>query len=95
MAMTQANIETAVELYYRKLHLDGRDVSAIFGGVSRATVCKLKEKARAKMKENGQPIWDSFHVETKSAFEAWGLDIADLEHRLMKLQKLGMRERRC
>ena len=84
-----ADITKAVELYYSRAQLSSEDVSALFGGVSRATVCNLKQKARVLMKERGLPIWDSKHVETKTAFEAWGLDIDDLEKRFKKLRSLG------
>lgn len=84
-----ADISKAVELYYSRAQLDSDDVSELFGGVSRSTVCHLKQKARNLMKEKGLPIWDSKHVETKAAFEAWGLDIEDLEKRFKKLRALG------
>ena len=84
-----ADISKAVELYYSRAQLDSDDVSDLFGGVSRSTVCHLKQKARNLMKEKGLPIWDSKHVETKAAFEAWGLDIEDLEKRFKKLRALG------
>ena len=86
---TVADINKAVELYYSRLQLDGRDISELFGGVSRPVVCQLRKKARLVMAERGLPLWDSRHVETRAAYEAWGLDIADLEARRKKLKSLG------
>ena len=84
-----ADVGKAVELYYSKLHLDSNDITALYGGISRATICKLKEKARVVMQANGIPLWNSHVVETKSAYTAWGLDISDLETRYSKLKKYG------
>lgn len=86
------NISKAVELYYSRAQLNSSDVSELFGGVSKSTVCHLKQQARNLMKERNIPIWDSKHVETKTAFEAWGLDIEDLEKRFKKLRSLGLTE---
>ena len=47
------SIEKAVEFYYAKMNLNGKDISELFGGVSRATVCKLKKLAREEMKNMG------------------------------------------
>lgn len=84
------DIRKAVELYYSRAQLNSNDVSELFGGVSKSTVCHLKQSARNLMKEKGLPIWDSKHVETKAAYEAWGLDIDDLEYRYKKLISLGL-----
>ncbi len=41
------------------------------------------------MIELNTPVWNSSRINTKVAYEAWGLDIADLEHRYKKLQELS------
>lgn len=83
------DVGKALEIYYSKVRMDTDDISELFGGVSRSTVCKLKQQVRVKMLERGVPIWDSRHVDTKTAFETWGIDVEDLEKRFKKLRSLG------
>lgn len=42
------------------------------------------------MNENDVPQWNALRVNTKTAYEAWGLNIDDLERRYRKLQKLSL-----
>lgn len=82
-----ANIGVAIEKYYGRYMLNSKDISEMFGGVSKSTVSKLKHEARVLMLQKGVPLWDNRHVDTKTAFEAWKLDINDLEKRYERLQK--------
>lgn len=84
------NLETAIRIYYERIELRNADIREIFGGICNDTVCSLKRVAKDKMKENDIPSWDAKAVNTEAAFEAWGLDIADLEKRLNKLKKLNL-----
>ena len=34
-------------------------------------------------------FWNARMVDTETAFKAWGLDIANMEHRYAKLKKYG------
>lgn len=88
------DIAKAIEIYYGRTQLDGGDIKELFGKVSAGAAVKLRKKARVVMLQKGYPIWDKSHVETKSAFEAWGLDISDLEARYKKLKSLGLAEKR-
>lgn len=51
---------------------------------------RLKKAAEKVMDEEDVIRWSPNKINTKSAFKAWGLDIADLESRYKKLQKLGI-----
>ena len=82
-----ANIETAIQMFYGKYMLDSKDISEMFGGISKTSITKLKNKARVKMIEKNVPIIDNRHVDTNAAFEAWGLDITDLERRYKKMKE--------
>ncbi len=83
------DIDVAVRLYYEKFELSGADIQAIFGAKSSSTVSKLKKIVREEMVKTGRLPYDQHNVATDVAFEAWGLDIADLERRRAKLMKLG------
>ena len=84
------SLETAIRIYYERIELRNADIKEIFGSLGSKTICRLKQVAKDKMKENDIPSWDAKAVNTESAYEAWGLDIADLEKRLNKLKKLNL-----
>lgn len=83
-----SSVEKAVQIYYAKTELSNADIKELFGEHSSATINRLKSKVRAKMAEEKVPVWNAQCVNTKKAFEVWGLDISDLEHRLKKLREL-------
>lgn len=83
------SLKTAIELYYSRMELGNGDIKRLFGNHSSATISRLKRKAKQKMIEQGTPVWNAQRVNTKVAFETWGLNIADLEHRYKKLQELS------
>ena len=78
------NIEEAVLIYYGRIELSNNDIKKLFG-CGDGSAIKLKKIAKEKaIAENYQRI-DARNVPTKAAYEAWGLDINDLEKRLEKL----------
>ena len=84
------SLEIAIRIYYEKIELRNADIRELFGSLGSKTICHLKQAAKGKMEENNVPSWDAQAVNTEAAFEAWGLDIADLEKRLNKLKKLEL-----
>ena len=85
------DIETAIRLYYERIELSNSDIAALFG-CSRATAIKLKRLGKEQMDADEIPNWNALHVNTRSAFKAWGMDIADLEQRLKRLRQLKLRD---
>lgn len=84
------DIGKAIELYYARIELSNEDIKALFGAISTGRILRLKNLAKERMLEEDVPYWNALHVNTKTAYEAWGLDIKDLEIRYAKLRKLGM-----
>lgn len=82
------SIKQAVYIYYTRLELSNDDIRKMFGTLCGSTIAKLKDMARRKSFDNGTIVWNSSCVNTVDAFAAWGLSIADLEHRLNKLEEL-------
>ena len=69
-------VETAVLMYYEKISLSTEDVRKLFG-CSQSAAYKLKQ-----MCGGGK------YVKTDDAYDKWGLDISDLEARLIRIKKL-------
>ncbi|MBQ9709466.1 MAG: hypothetical protein IJV67_02460 [Clostridia bacterium] len=87
------NLQEAVELYYGKIELQNADVKKIFGVKSDSKVASLKKKVQQEMQKRGVPAWTPHGINTYIAFEVWGIDVADLEKRLKKLNKIrGVKE---
>ena len=82
------NIETALRLYYEMPELSGEDIKTLFGGISNSTVTNLKKPVRARMKELGLFCPTRYAVNTKVAYEIWGIDVKDLEIRYKKHKAL-------
>lgn len=83
------SLETAIRLYYERIELSNSDILKLFGKMSSATVVRLKKKAVELMVQNNTPVWNAKNVNTEMAYEAWGLDIKDLERRYEKIKALG------
>ena len=80
------SLETAIRLYYERNELSNKDIVELFGKIGSGTVWKLKQKALALMQERNTPVWNAQRVNTEVAYEAWGLDIDNLEYRWKKLK---------
>lgn len=85
-----ADLKTAIRIYYTKLELNCTDIRELFPSASKSTVTKLKNKARERMVEDGVLTYGTYSVNTKAAYKAWGLDIADIEKRYERLKKFDM-----
>lgn len=82
------SLETAIRLYYERIELSNSDIKTLFGKLAPATIKSLKNKAQAIMNERHTPIWNAQRVNTEIAYEAWGLNITDLERRFKKLKAM-------
>lgn len=83
------SLKTAIKLFYSRTELGNADIEELFGKHSSSTIARIKRKARQRMIEQGTPVWNANRINTKVSYEAWGLDIADLEYRYKKLQELS------
>lgn len=85
------NIEACLRIYYSCTEIGCPEIKAIFGAkTSYSTMSKLKAMAREEMFKEGQKSFRPSYVNTKSAFQAWGIDIEDIEKGYQKLKKLGL-----
>lgn len=82
------DIETALRLYYSTPELTSEDIRALFGDVSSGTITNLKRPVVEKMREGGYFCCTRHAVNTKLAYEVWGLDVEDMEARYKKFRKL-------
>ena len=81
------DIAVAVELYYAKTELSTGDIANIFD-CARSTAVRLKKRALELQIERDVLTFSAQCVDTECAYDAWGIDVADLERRLDKLYRL-------
>ena len=84
------NLKTAITLRYTKPALSNSDIMQLFPGIGANRICKLKDLARERAKKKGKMQWNSLTVLTPEAYEAWGIDIDELEKMYNKLKKMGI-----
>ncbi len=84
------SLDTAIRLYYENDELDNRDIIELFEPMAESTISKMKNAVLEEMAKRGTVRHRRHTVNTEVAYEVWGLDIASLERRWAKLQKLGL-----
>lgn len=83
------DIEFAVRLYYERIWLENADIKNLFNVNSSSTITKYRREVLNYFADkNINPLHRNNKLDTWRAYEAWGLDIEELEKRLRKLQKL-------
>ena len=81
------SIETAVQIYYTFPELGTDEVIRLFG-CSKATATRLKKRARDRQIREGIITFSDANVNTKTAYKEWGLDISELERRLVRYRRI-------
>ena len=83
------NIEFAVTLYYERIWLESSDINQLFNISSSSTLAKYRNEVIEYFKDKDiSPVHRNNKLDTWLAYEAWGLNIENLEKRLRKLQKI-------
>lgn len=87
--MKQPDIEKAVKIYYSMVEIGTKEIKELFG-VGNTSAQTMKNKVREEMAKRGIRNYYPHAVKTDIAFEVWGLNIEDLEHRLKALRRLKL-----
>jgi len=77
-------------VYYGYSEIGNKEIVTLFGKLSSATITRLKKLAKAEMLNQEVASYRLYAVNTKIAFEVWGIDFADLEKRQRKLTELKL-----
>lgn len=82
------DMRTALYIYWNYPEIGNKEIQALFGISSSNATAKYKKIALDYMTEQGVSARGYTCVNTKAAYEAWGIDVADLEERLKRIQRL-------
>ncbi len=83
-------IESALKIYYSNSELGNKEITALFGRRSSATVSRLKRIVKDEMNKQDVYSYGANKVNTEVAYKVWGIEIADLEKRIKKLKELNL-----
>ena len=83
------DVGTAVRIYYSCPELGTKEIMELFS-CSHATAIRLKAPVRELQKDRGILTFSEHTVNTQCAYEAWHIDIKEMERRVAKLNKLQM-----
>ena len=84
------SLDEAIDIYYSNIELSSEEIRRLFGDICNTSIYKLKALARERAKQDGVEVFSNSRVNTKVAYQVWGLDISDLEQRLQRKKKLGI-----
>jgi len=84
------SIDNALTIYYSHSEIGNKEISALFGKISSATLAKLKRAVKAEMNNRDINSYGMYKVNTNIAYDVWGLNVADLEKRRKKLKDLNL-----
>lgn len=82
------NVQLAVQMYYEKISLKNSDIKLLFGVASNKTVARYKNEVVQHFANSDiNPVHRDNTLDTWRAYEAWGIDISELEKRLLKIKR--------
>ena len=84
------SIDEALRIYYTHSEIGNKEITALFGSLSSATVSRLKRAAKDEMSKQGKMCYGANKVNTTVAYAVWGVDVNDLEKRRKKLRELAL-----
>jgi len=87
---TITSIENALQIYYKYSEIGNNEINVLFGKLSSATLAKLKKVVKAEMDNQNKFSYGRNKINTKIAYNVWGIDITDLEERRNKLRSLDL-----
>lgn len=83
------SLKTAVFLYSETDELGSDEMRALFGPICNAKISELKKEVLKEMANQKIDSRQSHAVKTEIAYQVWGLDVEDMERRLIKIHKLN------
>lgn len=84
------SIDTALYVYYTYPEIGNKEIRELFGSLSSATVSKYKRAVQEEQIKQNVKTCQMNTINTELAYVVWGIDVADLERRKEKLNKLGL-----
>lgn len=88
LALPKAEIALRIYCDY-PAEIGNKQIKELFGIKASSTVARIKKEIKEIQEERNIKTWSKSAINTKLAYETWGLEIKELEIILRKKQKLG------
>ena len=85
--MKNPDAEKVIRFYYEKMELTNNDIKELFD-VSDAYLQRIKKPVKKAMAERNIKSWLPYSINTKVAYDVWGIDIKEYEARIKKINDL-------
>lgn len=85
-----SSIETALRIYYTYSELRNEQIKELFGGLADTTVTRYKKAVLNAQADRNVKTSQHHTIDTETAFDVWGINVADLERRREKLKSLNL-----
>jgi len=84
------SIDNALSIYYNNSELGNKEIIDLFGKMSPTTLSRLKKAIKNKMYELNIPSFGVNRINTKIAYEMWGIDVNTLKENRKELCELRL-----
>ena len=84
------SIDNALRIYYNHAEIGNKEIAVLFGRRSSTTISRLKKMVKAEMNKRDLYSYGANKINTRVAYEVWGLDVDDLEQRMKKIKALDL-----
>lgn len=84
-----SSIDTALRIYYQYSELQTPQIIELFDIKGSAAAARYKKAVIDEQLKRGVKSFIQGSVNTRLAYEVWGIDVDDLEQRRKKLVELG------
>lgn len=88
--MKNPDIETALLIYYTMPEIGTPEIKKLFD-VKDTKAMHLKKQVKLEMAKQNIRCFLPNHINTKLAFDMWGINISEYENNLKHLQRLKLR----
>lgn len=83
-------IDAALRIYYSYPEIGNAEIRELFGNLGSSTIAKYKDAVKQEQMERNVKTMCLNTINTRVAYEVWGIDVDDLEKRRKALKRLGL-----
>ena len=89
------SLEAALTVYYDNIFIGNKEIRELFisksgGNIGVTKIAELKKEVAAIAKEKGAMLYNETTVPVEVAFEAWGINVSELERKIKRKKSLGI-----
>lgn len=87
--MKNPDIKLALKMYHTMTEIGTSEIEKLFD-VKETKATNMKKEVKEVMAKKGVKSWIPHSINTKIAFEHWGIDIEEMKKNFKELKRLGI-----